>query len=147
MIVKTLVLHGNYIFNVPQVIFVIKFSSTTFGWKLFQSLEVSERKWEYVRLNSLLVWWALHKCMMQSLYVLSKLAQFMVASTIVTVEEMEWLFRDFVYKIRGIPFKTTDDWDLRFSNRVWQVFHYLLKTQLAMSTSFHSQIDGQINVE
>ena len=70
-------------------------------------------------------------------------AHFMTTTTIVTAEETARLFRDHVYKLHGISLKLISDRDARFTDRFWQELHYLLGTQLAMSTSFHPQTDGQ----
>jgi hypothetical protein len=74
---------------------------------------------------------------------LSKMAHFMATTTTMTTEEMARLFRDRVYKLHGILLKLISDRDARFTGRFWKELHYLLSTQLAMSTSFHPQTDGQ----
>ena len=67
----------------------------------------------------------------------------MAITTIVTAKETARLFRDHVYMLHGIPLKLINDRDVRFMGRFWQELHYLLGIQLAMSTSFYPQIDGQ----
>jgi hypothetical protein len=71
------------------------------------------------------------------------MAHFMATTTNVTAEETTKLFRIHVHELHGIPLKLIWNRNVRFTGRVWQELHYFVGTQLAMSTSFHPQTDGQ----
>jgi hypothetical protein len=54
------------------------------------------------------------------------------------------LLRVHAFKIHGVPLKIISDNDRRFIGRFWQGLHHLLGIELAMSTSFHPQTNGQM---
>ena len=50
---------------------------------------------------------------------LSKMAHFIVTSTLVNIEETEKLFRDHVYKLHGISSKLISNSDVKIMSRFW----------------------------
>ena len=58
-----------------------------------------------------------HDAIFLSVDKLSKMANIMATTTIVTTEEMASLFRDHVYKLHDIPLKSISDRDARFTSR------------------------------
>lgn len=53
---------------------------------------------------------------------------------------------DYVFKLHGMPEKIVNDRDRVFMGQFWQELFKKLCTKLNMSTSYHSQTDGQTEV-
>jgi hypothetical protein len=53
------------------------------------------------------------------------------------------LFLDNLYKLHGMPDSVTSDRDGKFVSNFWQEFFRYLSTKLKLSSSKHSQTDGQ----
>ena len=48
-----------------------------------------------------------------------------------------------IVRLHGVPVSIISDRDPRFTAHFWKSFQKAMGTQLTMSTTFHSQIDGQ----
>ena len=66
-----------------------------------------------------------------------------MTTIILTIEKMTRLFANHVYKLHGIPFELLSGSDAKNLGTFWQELQYLLDIPLAMSTSFHLQINDQ----
>ena len=74
----------------------------------------------------------------------SKYATFIAAPTDCTAEETARLFLKHVVKYWGLLKYIISDRDPRFTEKFWTEFFKLMGSELHFSTSFHPQIDGQI---
>ena len=61
----------------------------------------------------------------------------------VTAPQLAQLFIDNVFRRFGMPVNIVSDRDPRFTSHFWKSFTSLLGTELAMSTAYHPQTDGQ----
>jgi hypothetical protein len=61
----------------------------------------------------------------------------------VTASEVAQLVYDQVVRLHGFPENIVSDRDTRFTSKFWQALWKLSGTQLAMSSSYHPQTDGQ----
>lgn len=52
------------------------------------------------------------------------------------------LMFDSVCKLHGLPERIISDWDPLFTSHFWKRLHWLLNTELRMSSAFHPQTDG-----
>jgi transposase InsO family protein len=77
---------------------------------------------------------------------LSKYAHFCALDHPFTPLSMAHAFMDQVFKIHGIPTSIVSDRDPTFTSKFWHELFKLQGTQLNMSTAYHSQIDGQMEV-
>jgi hypothetical protein len=60
-----------------------------------------------------------------------------------TASSVAKLYLDRIYKLHGMPLAIISDSDRIFPRRFWQELFSLAQVQLRMSTSYHSQSDGQ----
>ncbi|KAK9175296.1 hypothetical protein WN944_027302 [Citrus x changshan-huyou] len=77
---------------------------------------------------------------------LSKYAHFMPLSHPYTALDVAQLFLDNVYKLHGLPNSIVSNRDKVFTSTFWQSLFSLLNVNLLMSTAYHPQTDGQIEV-
>lgn len=61
-----------------------------------------------------------------------------------TAMQVAQAYMDNVYKLHGLPESIISDRDKIFTSSVWKDLFNLTDTQLLMSSSYHSQTDGQI---
>jgi transposase InsO family protein len=73
----------------------------------------------------------------------SKMAHFIPCTQTVTASEVAQLMYDGVVRLHGFPECILSDRDTRFTSHFWRALWKLSGTQLAMSTSYHPQTDGQ----
>jgi hypothetical protein len=76
----------------------------------------------------------------------SKMAILISCKKNITVEDITNIFFKRVWVHFGIPQTIIFNCDSRFLNTFWLILWSLLDTKLTKSTSFHPQIDGQIEV-
>ena len=77
---------------------------------------------------------------------LSKLAHFIALSHPYTSKGVAEKFIVGVVKLHGMPRSIISDRDPIFINNFWKEFFKMSDTQLKMSSTYHSQIDGQTEV-
>jgi hypothetical protein len=77
---------------------------------------------------------------------LSRYAHFCALQYPFTTPVVAQLFMDQVLKLHGMSHSIISDCDLTFTNNFWQEIFKLQGTQLHLSTTYHPQIDGQIEV-
>ncbi|GJX51156.1 hypothetical protein Tco_0278001 [Tanacetum coccineum] len=77
---------------------------------------------------------------------LSKYAHFVSLAHPYTATHVAQAFLDDVYKLHGLPQTIVSDRERVFISLFWKTLFKLLKTELYMSTAYHPQSDGQIEV-
>lgn len=73
----------------------------------------------------------------------SKMIHLIACMQQVTASEVAQLLYDGVVRLHGFPECIISDRDTRFTSHFWRALWKLSGTQLAMSTSYHPQTDGQ----
>jgi hypothetical protein len=73
----------------------------------------------------------------------SKTVHLVACSQKVTASEVSQLVYDNVVRLHGFPETIVSDRDTRFTSNFWKALWKLSGTQLAMSSSYHPQTDGQ----
>ena len=63
-----------------------------------------------------------------------------------TTAKVAHLFMQFVFKLHGLPSTIVSDRDPVFTSKFWSELMKLQGISLAMSSSYHPQIDGQTEV-
>ena len=114
---------------------------------LLQPLEVAERKWEHVMMDFVthLSWTQRrHNAVWVIVDRLTKSAQFLAVRMTFTLEEFYRLYIREIVQLHGVPISIVSDRDPRFKTHFWKSFQKAMRTQLTMSTTFHLQIDGQL---
>ena len=74
---------------------------------------------------------------------LTKSAHFLTVQMTFTLEEFYWLYILEIVRLHGVLVSIMLDKDHRFMTHFWKSFQKAMGTQLTMSTTFHSQTDGQ----
>ena len=77
---------------------------------------------------------------------LSKYAHFITLAHPFTALQVAQVYLDNVYKLHETPNSIVSDRDKTFISRFWSELFKLLGIELKMSSSYHQQIDGQIEV-
>jgi len=77
---------------------------------------------------------------------LSKYAHFLALSHPFIAATMAQLYFEHIFKLHGLPKTIVTDRDRIFLSHFWQELFSLLKVALHMSTCYHPQSDGQIEV-
>jgi hypothetical protein len=77
---------------------------------------------------------------------LSKYAHFCALQHPFTTSTVAQIFMDQVFKLHGMPHSIVFDRDPTFTSNFWQELFKLQGTQLHLSTTYHPQTDGQIEV-
>lgn len=77
---------------------------------------------------------------------LAKYVHFMALSYPYTAAVVAQAFLDNVFKLHGMPASIVFDRDVVFTSKFWQELFKLQYTILAMSTTYHSQTNGQPKV-
>ena len=74
---------------------------------------------------------------------LTKTAHFLPYGTGLTLDGLAKLYVDEIVRLHGTPRNIVSDRDSRLTARFWQSFQKAMGTELAFSTAFHPQSDGQ----
>jgi hypothetical protein len=77
---------------------------------------------------------------------LRKFAHLLALARPFTVKMVEKKFVDEVVKLHGMPCFIVSDRDKVFISKFWQEFFKMSSTQLRMSSTYHPQTDGQLEV-
>ena len=118
---------------------------STLPYGLLQPLPVPTLPWESVSMD--LVTDLPVCCGYDSVFVVvDRLTKCIVLSPCcktVSAPQLAQLFMDTVFRRFGMPTSIVSDRDPRFTGHFWKSFTSLLGTELAMSTAYHPQTDGQ----
>ena len=74
---------------------------------------------------------------------LTKSAHFLPVRTTYTMDKYAELYIKEIIRLHGIPLTIVSDIDTRFTSIFWKSLHKAMGTNLAFSTAFHPQTDGQ----
>ena len=74
---------------------------------------------------------------------LTKSAHFLAVRMTFTLERFFQLYIREIVRLHGVPVSIVSDRDPRFTVHFWKSFQKAMGTPLTMSTTFHSQTDGQ----
>ena len=74
---------------------------------------------------------------------LTKSAHFIPIQSNYTAEDYARIYIDEILSLHGIPLSIISHRDAQFTSRFWNYFQKGLGTQVKLSTTFHSQMDGQ----
>jgi IS30 family transposase len=77
---------------------------------------------------------------------LSKYAHFCALPHPFTASMVAQSFMDQVFKLHGMPHSIVSDRDPTFTSNFWQELFKLQDTQLLLSSTYHPQTDGQMEV-
>lgn len=77
---------------------------------------------------------------------LTKYAHFMAIKKIDTTKQIVDVFCKNIYKLHGFPKVIVSDRDVRFKGKFWKEFCHQAGISLNMSSAYHPQIDGQIEI-
>src|SRR5215471_19348643 len=113
---------------------------------LLQSLTIPQRNWEQVTMDFVtgLPLTARHfDTVLVIVDKLSKMAHFIPTSHDISAHETAWLFVTNIFRLHGMPHSIISDRDGRFTSDFWQALFDILGCSLRMSSSYHSQTDGQ----
>ena len=75
---------------------------------------------------------------------LTKSTHFLAVQMTFTLEEFCKLYIREIVRLQGVPVSIVSNWDPQFMAQFWKSFQQAIGTQLSMSTSFHPQMDGQL---
>nr|MDZ8003588.1 RNase H-like domain-containing protein [Nostoc sp. DedSLP05] len=115
---------------------------------LLQPLNQPEQKWEEISMDFIT---GLPKSgSKDALWViidrLTKYAHFIPVHSSYKTPQLAEIFMENIYRLHGFPKKIISDRDPKFTSHFWKELFKLVGTQLAMSTSYHPQTDGQTEV-
>lgn len=71
------------------------------------------------------------------------MSHFIPTTTTVTAEGLATLFRDWIWRLHGIPKSIISDRGAIFTSKFWKTLSQMVGLQTNLSTAFHPQTDGQ----
>ena len=74
---------------------------------------------------------------------LTKSAHFLSVHTTYSMDQYAQLYIKEIVRLHGVPKSIVSDRDSRFTSTFWKSLHKAMGTNLAFSTAFHPQSDGQ----
>ena len=77
---------------------------------------------------------------------LTKSTHFLAVRMTFTLERFYWLYIREIVRLHGVPVSIVSDRDPRFTTHFWKSFQKAMGTRLTMSTAFHPQTDGQLEM-
>ena len=113
---------------------------------LLHPLPIPARRWETISLDFVgplpKTKWG-HDFLLVVVDKFSKLVHLIACTQEVTAADVAQLVYDQVVRLHGFPESIISDRDSRFTSHFWRALWKLSGTELAMSTSYHPQTDGQ----
>ena len=113
---------------------------------ILQPLDVAKWKWEHVTMD-FVTHFPLTPLRHDAVWVivdrLTKSAHFLAMRMTFTLEEFYWLYLREIVRLHGVSISILSDRDPKFTAHFWKSFQKAMGAQLAMSTVFHPQTDGQ----
>jgi len=64
--------------------------------------------------------------------------------TTMTAVQLSWIYKWEIVWLHSLPNSIVSDCDSKFMSKWWHELHHVLGVKLLMSTSFHPQMDGQM---
>lgn len=116
---------------------------------LLNSLEVPDRPWESVSMDfvtQLPMTKGGNTQIMVFVCRLTKMVHFAALPTETDAIAVARCFVHNVFRLHGLPKTLVSDRDSKFTGKVWQEVHNLLGTKLNMTTAYHPQGDGQVEI-
>jgi len=115
---------------------------------LMQPLPIPQHIWRDIAMDFITGLPLSHGCSVILVVVdrLSKFAYFIPLTADFTAKMVADLLIQHVIKIHGVPHSIVSDRDKLFTSRFWQHLFTRQGTQLAMSSSYHPQTDGQSEI-
>jgi hypothetical protein len=115
---------------------------------LLQPLPIPEQKWESISMDFItgLPRVQGRDCIFVVVDRLTKFAHFFAIPTDYKAIQVAELFFREVFRLHGLPKQIVSDRDGRFISTFWQELFRLAGTELATSTSYHPQTDGQTEI-
>jgi transposase InsO family protein len=121
-------------------------SSTTKPYGRLRPLQVPTARWETISLD-----WITklprtltgYDAILVVVDSYSKRAHFIPTHTTASSAKTAQIFFEYIYKHHGMPAKIVTDRDSKVTSDFWRILFTLLGTNLAMSTPYHPQTDGQ----
>jgi hypothetical protein len=113
---------------------------------LLHPLPIPARRWETISMDfvgPLPKTSAGHDFLLVVMDKFSKMVHLFACTRVVTASQVAQLVYDGVVRLHGFPECIVSDRDTRFTSHFWRALWKLSGTQLAMSTSYHPQTDGQ----
>ena len=112
---------------------------------LLQPLDIPEQAWQHIAMDFIE---GLPKSEGSNVILVivdrfTKVAHFFAISNHYTAKGVAQVFFDNIYKLHGLPSSIVTDRDKVFTSIFWQELFNRVGTQLHLSTSYHSQTDGQ----
>jgi hypothetical protein len=123
-------------------------SEQTHPTGLLQPLPIPEKKWESISMDFItgLPHVQGKDCIFIVVDRLTKFAHFFaIPSDYKAIQVAELFFRE-IFRLHGLPKQIVSDRDGRFISAFWQELFRLIGTELATSTSYHPQTDGQTEI-
>ena len=77
---------------------------------------------------------------------LTKYAHFVLVSHLYTATKIASLYMSHIFKLHGMPTSIVNDRDATFTSLFWSELFRLQGIDLAMSTAYHPQSDGQTEI-
>ena len=75
---------------------------------------------------------------------LTKSSHFLPIKTTFSLDRLAQLYVMEIVRLHGVPVSIVSDRDPRFTSKFWNSLHKAMGTKLDFSTTFHPQIDGQL---
>jgi hypothetical protein len=115
---------------------------------LLQPLPIPEQKWESISMDFITGLPRVQgkDCIFVVVDRLTKFAHFFAIPTDYKAIQVAELFFREVFRLHGLPRQIVSDRDGRFISAFWQELFRLTGTELATSTSYHPQTDGQTEI-
>jgi Reverse transcriptase (RNA-dependent DNA polymerase)/RNase H-like domain found in reverse transcriptase/Integrase zinc binding domain/Chromo (CHRromatin Organisation MOdifier) domain/Retroviral aspartyl protease len=113
---------------------------------LLKPLPIPDEKWETVTMDlitQLPMTQSGYDCIVVFVDKLTKMVHYAPTTTTIDAPGVMDLFIQQVVRAHGLPRTIISDRDARFTSRYWRQIFAKLGTNLAMSTAFHPQSDGQ----
>lgn len=120
----------------------------TYPARLLQPLPILDWKWECLSMGFIT---SLAKaqgrdCIYVVVDQLTKYAHFFSIAATYSTTQVAKLFFCEVFRLHGLPQSIVSDKGSRFMSHFWQELFRLCGTELTLSTSYHSQTDGQTEI-
>ena len=75
---------------------------------------------------------------------MTKYTHFFPVKSTYSVEDYARIYIDNIASLHGVPFSIISDRGAQFTSRFWRSFQRGLGTQVMLSTTFHPEMDGQV---